>query len=130
MPAEDEDVFLEFYLPENNSWWGDLGNHEAKKLISPLQEDAFSEQVLHEVANQQLGFFIPYETWEMINEAFSYYWDEFVGLGGLISNDEMFLCIRQQLIERNVLFPDDSLQEIVYAIYDFIERIPGALLPV
>lgn len=130
MPTDEDEDLLDFYIPQKIEWdrWGDLGDPNIKKLISPYQEYAFSESVLHDVANQRLGFFIPYELWSDFNEAFAYYWDEEVGLNGVISEDFMFNSIRQQFIENGVLFPEELLSEAVSAIYDFLMEIPGVIL--
>lgn len=128
MPTDEDDVYLDFYQPPKPEWWGYLGNHNIKKIISPYQENAFSEGVLHDVANQRLGFFIPYGIWAKFNEAFAYYWNEEAGLNGVISDDYMFLSIRKQLIDNMVFFPDELLSKTVSAIYDFLMEIPGVIL--
>ena len=120
---EDEDIeYLDFYIPESTL------KINVKKLISPYQDDAFSEEVLHDVVNERLGFSLSFEMWEHINDAFSYYWDEEVGLGGCLYEGEMFSSIQQYLIDNQVLCPYYLLKEIVDAIEDFISSIPGVYI--
>lgn len=128
MPFDDDDDFLDFFQPEDDNLYGEITNPNIKKIISPYQENAFSEEVLHEVANQSLGFFLPYEMWSFIERAFANYWDEEVGLNGVTCEDYMFLSIRQQLIDNMVIFPDELLSKVVTGIYDFMMEIPGVIL--
>ena len=125
IPFDDD---LDFFRPEDDILYEDMTSSNIKKLISPYQEDAFSEDVLHEVANQSLGFFLPHEMWSYIERAFAYYWDEEVGLNGVTCDDYMFLSIRQQLINKKVLFSDELLSKVVTGIYDFMMEIPGVIL--
>ena len=130
MPVDEDNAFLEFYEPEyeNEGWLEDMNESNIKKLISPYQEYAFTEEVLHEVANQSLGFFLPQEMWSYIESAFAYYWDEEVGFNGVTCEDYMFLSIQQQLIDKNIFFPDELLSKVVTSIYDFMMEIPGVIL--
>lgn len=124
----DEDDELDFFQPEYDDLYDEMTNSNTQELISPYQEYAFTDEVLHEVANQSLGFFLPDETWSYIERAFAHYWDEEVGLNGVTCEDYMYLSIRQQLIDKMVLFPDELLSKVVTGLYDFIMEIPGAIL--
>ncbi len=127
---DDDNAFLDFYQPPvvydhgvtNNS------NINIKKLISPYQEDAFTEEVLYEVVNNRIGFVVPYHLWEEINEAFMYYWDEEVGVNGDIFEGNMFISIREYLNADLFYCPDELLHEIVTAIEEFIVNIPGVII--
>lgn len=125
MPFDDD---LYFFQPEDDIMFEDMTNPNTQKYISPYQEYAFTDEVLHEVANQSLGFFLPDEMWTYIERAFAYYWDEEVGLNGVTCEDYMYLSIRQQLIDNMVLFPDELLSKVITGIYDFIMEIPGVIL--
>jgi hypothetical protein len=128
IPADEDDAFLDFYQPPVIYEHGASYNPNIKKLISPYQEDAFTEEVLYEVVNNRLGFVLPYHLWEEINEAFTYYWDEVVGLDGDILKGAMFISIRDYLIADFFYCPDELLQEIVIAIEEFILTIPGVVI--
>lgn len=125
---DDDNAFLDFYQPPVVYDHGVTNNSKIKKLISPYQEDAFTEEVLYEVVNNRVGFVVPYHLWEEINEAFTYYWDEEVGLNGDIFDGAMYITIREYLIADLFYCPDDLLQEIVTAIQDFIITIPGVVI--
>lgn len=121
----DEDIdYLDFYLPDTDK------KTNIKKLISPYQDNAFSEEVLLDVVNERLGFDLSLTFWGYINDAFTLYWDEEVGIGGCIYEGAMFVSIRRHLIENNVFCPDYILKEITAAIEDFTSLIPGAYLDV
>ena len=126
--TDEDDEFLDFYQPLVVCDHGVTNNSNIKKLISPYQEDAFTEEVLYEVVNNRLGFVVSYHLWEEINEAFEYYWDEVVGLNGDIFEGAMFITIRDYLIDDLFYCPDELLQEIVIAIQDFIITIPGVVV--
>ena len=128
MPFEEDDNFLDFFQPENDNEYEDITNPFTPQIISPYQEYAFTEEVLHEVANQSIGFYLPDEMWSFIERAFAYYWDVEVGLNGVTCEDYMFLSIRQQLIDKKVFLPDELLSNVVSGMYDFIMEIPGAIL--
>ena len=125
MPFDDD---LDFFQPEDDILFEDMTSPNTQKYISPYQEYAFTDEVLHEVVNQSLGFFLPHEMWSYIERAFAYYWDEEVGLNGVTCDDYMFLSIRQQLINKKVLFSDELLSKVVTGIYDFMMEIPGVIL--
>lgn len=128
MPANEDDEFLEFYTPSNDHEHDETKNHIIKKLISPLREDAFTEEVLYEVVNNRLGFVLPYHLWEEINEAFTYYWNEEIGLNGDLFEGTMYIAIREYLTKDLFFCPDELLQEIVTAIEEFIVTIPGVVI--
>ena len=128
IPSDDGDAFLDFYLPSVVYDYGVTNNPNIKKLISPYQENAFTEEVLYEVVNNRLGFVVPYHLWEEINEAFAYFWDEVVGLNGEVFKGEMFTTIREYLTADLFYCPDELLQEIVTAIEDFIITIPRVVI--
>ena len=98
------------------------------KIISPLQNDAFSEKVIYEVLQQRLDFILPKETWYDINKAFENYWDEEAGIGNFVDCDSMYWSIKRQLSAEHILFPDDKLYRIVNVIWDFIDTIPGVII--
>ena len=129
MPADEDDEFLEFYMPTDVYDHDDTNKPGIKTLISPYQEDAFTEEVLYEVVNNKIGFVLPYHLWEEINEAFEYYWDEEVGVNGDIFEGDMFISIRKYLNADLFYCPDELLQEIVTAIEEFIVTIPGVIIP-
>lgn len=128
IPIDNDDALLDFYQPTVVYDHGVTNNPNIKKFISPYQEDAFSEEILYEVVNVRLGFVLPYSIWEEINEAFTHYWNEEVGLNGDIFKGAMFISIREYLIADLFFCPDELLQEIVNAIEDFIITIPGAVI--
>ncbi len=122
MPTDEEAELLDFYLPTCNS------SQNIKRLISPYRDDAFTQEVLHAVVNERLGFSVPYDIWNSIDDAFSCYWNDEAGLYGYISEEAMFLSIRRQLIDDHILLHDRCLGEIVAAIIDFIVQIPGVVI--
>ena len=128
MPDDEDDEFLEFYMPTDVYDHDETNKPGIKKLISPYQEDAFTEEVLYEVVNNKIGFVLPYHLWEEINEAFANYWDEEVGVNGVIFEGAMFISIREYLIADLFYCPDELLQEIVTAIEEFIVNIPGVII--
>ncbi len=128
MSADEDDEFLEFYMPTDVYDHDETNKPSIKKIISPYQEDAFTEKVLYEVVNNRIGFVLPYHLWEEINEAFTYFWDEEVGVNGDIFEGAMFISIREYLIADLFYCPDELLQEIVTAIEEFIITIPGVII--
>lgn len=128
MPADEDDELLEFYMPTDVYDHDETSKPGIKKLISPYQEDAFTEEVLYEVINNKIGFVLPYHLWEEINEAFEYFWDEEVGVNGDIFEGAMFISIRKYLNADLFYCPDELLQEIVTAIEGFIVTIPGVII--
>jgi hypothetical protein len=128
IPIDNDDAFLDFYQPHDVSAIGMTNIPNIKKFISPYQENAFTEEVLYEVVNNRLGFVLPYHLWEEINEAFTYYWNEEIGLNGDLFQGTMYIAIREYLTEDLFFCPDELLQEIVTAIEEFIVTIPGVVI--
>jgi hypothetical protein len=101
---------------------------QAAKLISPLQKNAFSEPVLHEVVLSKIDFQLPDEVWKAIDKGFSYYWNEEVGFGNTIYFGDACDTIYANIQKRGLIFPFDNVVKIVGIMLDFIEQIPGAML--
>ena len=59
-----------------------------RKLISPYEEDAFSEPVLHEVVKENVDFTLTDSQWNIINDVFAECWNEHIGVeGDVYAND-------------------------------------------
>ena len=109
---------------------GYIPKHQASvvNMISPLQKYAFTPEVIFQVLTERLPFKLSEDNWYEINSAFEYYWDVEVGLGNLFDIDSMFRSIKQQLLTKHIIFPNDKLYSIVNEIYDFIDTIPGVVI--
>lgn len=105
----------------------DEKKHDAK-LISPLQKDAFSEPVLHEVVLSKIDFKLSDDVWNAINDGFSYYWNEEVGFGNTLYFGDACDTIYANIQKRGLIFPFDNVVKIAEIMFDFIEQIPGAML--
>lgn len=97
-------------------------------LVSPLQEDAFSERVLHQVVLNQIDFKLSDDLWYVINDAFSNYWNNEVGMGNYFDNESLFYSIKKWINERNYMISDEHLFQIVETITTFILSIPGVVI--
>jgi len=98
-------------------------------FISPYQDGAFSEETLHKVINQHLQRPLSDELWRRFNEAFTYYWNVEAGLNGVISPDLMADSIYRQFTEHGYLASYKYLYDLCDTIWDFLEEIPGVILP-
>jgi hypothetical protein len=98
------------------------------KLISPYQKDAFSEPVLHSVVLSKIDFELPDDVWCMINEGFSYYWNEAVGLGNTLDFYDACDTIYARVLKNGSFYPFDNIVLIVDVMFNFIAQIPGAIL--
>jgi hypothetical protein len=98
------------------------------KLISPLQNDAFSEPVLHSVVLSKIDFELPDEVWTAINEGFSYYWNEVVGLGNMLDFYDACDTVYDRVVNSGCFYPFDHIVLIVDVLFDFIAQIPGVIL--
>ena len=97
-------------------------------LISPFMEGAFSEPVLHKVVLSKIDFELPNKVWNEINEGFGYYWNVKVGLGNEVFFAEAYSSILTHLELKGILLPYEHLWTILEAIFDFVEKIPGAFI--
>ena len=104
------------------------GNSKVIKMVSPYQEYAFSEPIIHQAVMNQIDFALPDLIWEHINDAFEHYWDDEIGVGGDFDYDTMFNSIRKQLIDAHIFYPDHLLFRVIEAIYNFIDKIPGVVI--
>ncbi len=103
-------------------------NSNEKELGSLSQRIAFSEPAIHQAVMNQIDFALPNLIWERINDAFEYFWNEEVGVGGYFDNDSMFNSIKEQLVAANILYPDFLLFRIIEAIRNYIDTIPGVVI--
>lgn len=103
-------------------------NSKGIKMVSPYQEYAFSEPIIHQAVMNQIDFALPDWIWEHINEAFEHYWDDEIGVGGYFDYDTTFNSIRKQLIDAHIFYPDHLLFRVIEAIYNFIDKIPGVVI--
>lgn len=123
--SDDEEDLLEFCPPADSA--GAQGG-EVWPLVSPVQVDAFTGEVLHAVVNERLGFVLADRVWTVVDEAFEHYWDVEVGLGGMVDVESMFFSMRGYLAAAQVCCTDGLLYEMVSAIADFIVQIPGVIV--
>lgn len=97
-------------------------------LVSPLQEDAFSEEMLHKIVLNQIDFDLSDDLWYVINDAFGNYWNNEVGLGNYFDNESMFYSVKKWINKRNFMISDEHLFKIVETITSFILSIPGVVI--
>lgn len=126
IPVDSDDTLLDFYIPDNTLETTDC--QKFRHIISPLQQNAFTEEVLFNVVNQHIGNKLSYSMWNNVNDAFAFYWDEELGINGDVYKDNMYMSIRRQLIEKSIFIPNEVLQEIVSTICNFIVEIPGVII--
>ena len=103
-------------------------NSNVLKWVSPYQENAFSEPVIHQAVMNQIDFSLPDMIWEQINDAFEHYWDDEIGVGGCFDYNSMFFSIKKQLIAANIIYPNHLLFRVIEAIYNYIDTIPGVVI--
>jgi uncharacterized protein YpuA (DUF1002 family) len=99
-----------------------------RKLISPYQEDAFSEPVLHEVVKENVDFTLTDSQWNIINDVFAECWNEHIGVEGDIYTKDIIDYIKNGLKKHGMLIPDEHVVKIVNVILDFLSKVPGAII--
>lgn len=98
------------------------------ELISPYSEEAFSPGTMEKVVRNQIDFELSAGIWKIIDEAFSAYWNDEIGLGEIVYYDEALEFISGYLKDELVLFPYMHLSTIVNIMFDWIVQIPGVLI--
>lgn len=99
-----------------------------RKLISPYEEDAFSEPVLHEVVMENVDFTLTDSQWIAINDVFAECWNEHIGVGSDVYANDIIGYVQDGLKEQDMLIPDEHVVKIVNVILDFLSKVPGAII--
>ena len=100
----------------------------AKYLVNPNDSDAFSSEVMHKVVLNGIDFELPEHIWDAIDDAFGNYWNIEVGYGGWPDLNSAVSSISNWLQKKNIIFSIDKIVTIVNVMFDWIEKIPGAIL--
>ena len=99
-----------------------------KYLVNPNDSDAFSSEVMHKVVLNGIDFELPENIWDVIDDAFGNYWNIEVGYGGWPDLNSAVSSISNWLQKKNIIFSIDKIVTIVNVMFDWIEKIPGAIL--
>ena len=99
-----------------------------KYLVNPNDSDAFSSEVMHKVVLNGIDFDLPEQIWDAIDDAFGNYWNIEVGYGGWPDLNSAVSSISNWLQKKNIIFSIDKIVTIVNVMFDWIEKIPGAIL--
>ena len=99
-----------------------------KYLVNPNDSDAFSSEVMHKVVLNGIDFELPEHIWDAIDDAFGNYWNIEVGYGGWPDLNSAVSSISNWLQKKNIIFSIDKIVTIVNVLFDWIEKIPGAIL--
>lgn len=99
-----------------------------KYLVNPNDSDAFSSEVMHKVVLNGIDFDLPEHIWDAIDDAFGNYWNIEVGYGGWPDLNSAVSSISNWLQKKNIIFSIDKIVTIVNVMFDWIEKIPGAIL--
>ena len=99
-----------------------------KYLVNPNDSDAFSSEVMHKVVLNGIDFELPEHIWDAIDDAFGNYWNIEVGYGGWPDLNSAVSSISNWLQKKNIIFSTDKIVTIVNVMFDWIEKIPGAIL--
>ena len=99
-----------------------------KYLVNPNDSDAFSSEVMHKVVLNGIDFELPEHIWDAIDDAFGNYWNIEVGYGGWPDLNSAVSSISNWLQKKNIIFSIDKIVTIVNVMFDWIEKIPGAIL--
>ncbi len=108
----------------------DKGNNKTlyNNIVSPLQENAFTEPVMHQAVLSKIDFELPDIIWDEINEGFANYWNKEVGLGNDAFFNDACTSIDAHLKSKLLIFSLNKLVRVVEIMFDFIEQIPGVLI--
>ena len=99
-----------------------------KYLVNPNDSDAFTSDVMHKVVLNGIDFELPEHIWDAIDDAFGNYWNIEVGYGGWPDLNSAVSSISKWLQKENIIFSIDKIVTIVNVMFDWIEKIPGAIL--
>ena len=99
-----------------------------KYLVNPNDSDAFSSEVMHKVVLNGIDFELPEHIWDAIDDAFGNYWNIEVGYGGWPDLNSAVSSISNWLQKEHIIFSIDKIVTIVNVMFDWIEKIPGAIL--
>jgi hypothetical protein len=99
-----------------------------KYLVNPNDSDAFTPDVMHKVVLNGIDFELPEHIWDAIDDAFGNYWNIEVGYGGWPDLNSAVSSISNWLQKEHIIFSIDKIVTIVNVMFDWIEKIPGAIL--
>jgi len=113
--------------------------HTKNEAINGGYNNPISSDLTKGYVYQNIDFNLPENLWEMIENVFSYIWNEKLGVGGHFYWEEVstlvYNGVKQQLeypfweIEKqHVLLPFERVDKIVTLILTYIESTPSGML--
>ena len=99
-----------------------------KYFVDPNASNAFTSETVHKVVLNNIDFELSDDVWDVIDDAFGYYWNVEVGYGSYPDLNSAVSSIAAWLKKENVIFPIEKIVDIVNVIFDWVEQVPGAIL--
>ncbi len=97
-------------------------------LLNPNRPDAMTSKVMHQVILNKISFELPDHIWQVIDNAFAHYWNEEIGFGNCADMFSAVKSIDNRLKEKGIIFSVEKIVEILNAMFEWIEQVPGAIL--
>lgn len=99
-----------------------------KYFVDPNASNAFTSETVHKVVLNNIDFELSDDVWDVIDDAFGYYWNVEVGYGAYPDLNSAVSSISAWLKKENVIFPIEKIVDIVNVIFDWVKQVPGAIL--
>jgi len=86
-----------------------------------FDNDFLFHDKIYQVVNNRLEKPLPIHIWEAIDKHFEYYWDEVVGVGGYVCNEQLEDHIYNGLIYDKIPYPKVLVKRIVGIVMNYLE---------
>jgi len=132
---------LDDFIPENDDTYlyGDRSagfgivqkfreslKHPQKQNVIPFSNDGIIDpQKVKNAVYNRINFELPENIWNKIDTAFAECWNEKIGIGGDVYENQIENYIAKKLKKENTIFDPEKTKQIVKIIYDYIEMTGG-----
>ncbi len=97
-------------------------NDDEERYNNPINENAVEIYV-----RNNINFKLTDDYWSLINNSFSHYWNNILGIGGYIINEEIVEYIYKKIVDNKIIFGKEKVEKIVNLMLDKIEADGGFL---
>lgn len=104
-----------------------LIQQQKHKVIPFANEGIIDPPKVKNAVYNRIDFELPEHIWLKIESAFAECWNERIGIGGDVYENQIENYINQKLKEGNTIFDTEKTRQIVKIIYDYIEMSGGFL---
>jgi len=90
-----------------------------------LFQDPIEADLVHQFILEHIDFDLPGVIWTSIDSSFAEIWNNQLGVGRYFYCDEIEKSVTDDLLSKNIFFPEGYIRQIVKLMLEYIEKNGG-----